>query len=104
MTMIEVFYAYAVLFICCELGQRVNLAFDDCSEMVDQFEWYLFPTKIQRMLPIILNFSQQPFEIKCFGSTACDRETFKYVSVIDSVASFQGQVIIKSTINSKGFF
>lgn len=62
------------------MGQRTNLAFDECSQMVDQFNWYLFPSKIQLMMPLILNFTQQPFEIKCFGRAACDRETFKYVS------------------------
>lgn len=80
MTTIETTYAFSVMFICCELAQRISVAFDECSEMVDQLDWYLFPAKIQRMLPTILNFTQQPIEIKCFGSTACDRETFKSVS------------------------
>lgn len=80
-TIIEVIYAFGVLFIACELGQRVNLAFAKCSEMVDQIKWYLFPAEIQRMLPMILNFTQQPFEIACFGSTRCDRDTFKWVSL-----------------------
>ena len=79
--MIQVTYAFGVMFVACELGQRLNLAFDECNDMIDQFNWYLFPAEIQRMLPLILNFMQQPVEIKCFGSTALDRETFKYVRV-----------------------
>ena len=79
-TMLEVFYAFGVLLIASELCQRVNVAFDQCSEMVDQFKWYLFPAEIQRMLPLIVNFMHQPIEIRCFGSTACNRETFQYVS------------------------
>lgn len=81
MTIFEIIYAFGTLLIACEICQRVNLAFEECSDMVDQFEWYLFPTKIQRMMPLILNFTQQPIEITSFGSAACDRETFKSVSV-----------------------
>lgn len=47
--------------------------------MINQFDWYLMPADIQRMLPIIVNFAQQPVYIVCFGSAACDRDTFKYV-------------------------
>lgn len=79
-TMIEVIYAFGVLCIACEVCQRITLAFNECSDMINQFKWYLCPMKIQRMLPVIMNFAQQPIEIKCFGSMACDRESFKYVS------------------------
>lgn len=70
-TVFEIVYAFGVIFVACELGQRVNLAFDECSQIINQFEWYLFPDEIQRMLPLILNLTRQPIEIKCFGSTAC---------------------------------
>lgn len=68
------------MFASCELCQRSTLAFDECNDMFAQFKWYLLPTGIQRMLPMILNFVQQPTEIKCFGSAACNREMFSYVS------------------------
>lgn len=80
-TMIEIVYAFGVMLIASEMGQRMNVEFDECSQMVDQFDWYLFPTKVQRMLPLILNFTQQPFVVRCFGSSACDRNTFKSASV-----------------------
>lgn len=77
--MIELIYAFSSLFIVCELGQRESLAFEKCSDAIGQIEWYLFPANIQRMLPIIINFAQQPTEFRCFGSVACDRETSKNV-------------------------
>lgn len=83
-TTIQVMYAFVVLLIACELGQRFHLAFFDCSEMIGQFEWYSFPYEIQRMLPVVIHFAQQPVDIKCFGSAACDRETFKSVSITKS--------------------
>lgn len=67
------------MMIACEIGQRVNNAFDECSEMVDQLDWYLFPAKTQEILPIIINFAQQPIVFYCFGSAAAIRDTFKYV-------------------------
>lgn len=78
-TMFEVIYSFGILFIACELCQRVDFAFSECNVMIDQFAWYSVPADVQRMLPLILNFMQQPIELKCFGSSSCDRETFKYV-------------------------
>lgn len=80
MTILSVVYAFMVFFISCELGQRLNVAFDECSELVDQFAWYRFPKEVKRLLPLTLNFTQQPIELKCFGSVACSRETFETVS------------------------
>lgn len=70
-----------MVFFSCEIGQRFTNSFEDIDNKVDQFSWNLFPIKIQRMLPTLMINLQQPFEIMCFGSTACIRETFKKVSV-----------------------
>lgn len=80
LTIIAAIYAFGVLFIACDLCQRVNYAFDECSDMIDQLSWYKFPANVQKILPIIMSFTQQQFAIICFGSTTCDRETFAYVS------------------------
>lgn len=77
----EIFYPFAVLLLACELGQRINVAYEECSEMVDHLDWYLLPMKVQRLHPLVLHFTQQPIDIKCFGSVECCRDTFKYVSI-----------------------
>lgn len=77
---LQTFYAFGVMFVSCELSQRICLAFEECYEMINQFEWYFWPADIQRILPIIMSYAQRPVEIQCFGSWACGRETFKYVS------------------------
>lgn len=82
-TALEIAYAFGVMFIICELCQRANISFDECNDMIVQFDWYLLPADVQRMLTLILIFEQQPIEVICFGSTACNRETFKYVNVIE---------------------
>lgn len=74
-------YAFGLLIITCELGQRVCNAFDECNDILNQFHWYLFAPNIQRMLPTIINFTQRPVVFCCFGSTAAIRETFKYVRI-----------------------
>lgn len=86
-TMIEVTYAFGTIFITCELCQRVNLAFDECSDIIDQFDWYLLPAKIQRIMPMVIHFTQQPIEIKGFGSASANRDTFKRVSTINVALS-----------------
>lgn len=83
------------MLITCELGQNVNDAFDECSDMIERLDWYLFPAEVQKTLPIIINFAQQPIVFECFGSTACVRATFKYVRIvsyrINRVAKFNHQ-------------
>lgn len=87
--------------IACELSQRINLAFDECNDMIEQFEWYLLPAEMQRMLPFIMHFAQQPIHINCFGSTAYGRGLFKYVSskitilVHDKLMSFKCSKLLK---------
>lgn len=75
-------YAFGVVFIICELGQRLTDAFEEINDEIDRFEWYLFPSEIQRMLPTIMISAQQPVVLECFGSIAGSRETFKRVSLI----------------------
>lgn len=60
-------------FIPCELGERVRNAMSEINDSINQFYWYLFPMKVQKMLPIILLSVQQPVEIQCFGSITCTR-------------------------------
>lgn len=78
--LIQIVYAFGVLFTACELGQRTTLALNECADVINQFDWYLLPAEIQRLLPIIINCAQQSVDIKCYGSVSCNRETFKYVS------------------------
>lgn len=69
-----------MLLSACEIGQRVKSEFIKFDEEISQLDWNFLPMKIQRMLPTIIINTQQPLEILCFGSTPCDRETFRKVS------------------------
>lgn len=62
------------------VGQRVTDEFEKLNHEINEFDWYLFPPQIQRLLPIIMIWTQQEVEFECFGSILCTRETFKKVS------------------------
>ena len=71
--------ALTTVFVICELCQQISNAFEEFNDMIGQFKWYLFPVKVQRILPTIIINAQQPVYLDCFGSIACNRDTFKRV-------------------------
>lgn len=68
-----------VVFIACELGRRMIDVFDGIELTIEQFDWYLFPIKMQRMLPAIIAVAQRSVSMQCFGSIICTRDVFKNV-------------------------
>lgn len=72
-------YSFGLLFISCETCHQLSNAFEECGETFDQFTRYAFPVNIQRNMPLVINFGQQPVEFYCFGSIACTRDTYKRV-------------------------
>lgn len=77
-------YAFGIILIICELGQRLTNACAQKADEIGKLEWYLLSREIQRMLPIILIGTQQPIELECFGGVTGIRETFKKVSHMPS--------------------
>lgn len=75
------FWAIVMLLFTCETGQRLTYEFIQFDNEISQLDWNFLPIDIQRLLPIIMANTQQPFQILCFGSTTCGRETFKSVSL-----------------------
>lgn len=63
----------------CEVGQRWSDAYLEIIDRIDQFDWYLCPMNVQRMLPILLIVAQQPVKLRMTGSTSTNRDTFKKV-------------------------
>lgn len=75
-----VFWSFASMFLLCEYGQMVTTRFEDIDEAVYQSEWHSFPDKIQRILPTIINNTQQLVIISGFCDVQYTRETFDSVS------------------------
>lgn len=74
-------FAFTTVLIACELGHRMNCSFERILFTIEQFDWYLFPIEIQRMLPLIIAIAQQPVTLECFGSIECSRQVFKNVGI-----------------------
>lgn len=73
-------FGLILVFIACELGQRISGTFDGIDVTISQFDWYLFPIEMKRMLPMIITSVQRPVSLECFGEIVCTREVFKNVS------------------------
>lgn len=81
-------YGFGIIFVICELGQRLTNAYAQIADEIERFEWYLFAHEMQRRLPIILIASQQPVELQCFGGITGIRETLKKVGHATHIISF----------------
>lgn len=75
------FISLALVFIACELGQRIADVFSEIGFRIDQSNWYLFSIEIKQMLPMIIANAQQPVTLECFGSISCIRDVFKNVGI-----------------------
>lgn len=74
-------YGFGVIFIACELCQRGCDGFNELDYLIGQFDWYLFPQRINRLMPTIIFMAQEKLGFRCFGSILCDRDTFKEVRI-----------------------
>lgn len=94
-SLVQLSIVFGFTFIFCELGQRVSDLMKQIIDTIDQFDWYLFPMEIQRMLPILLIVAQQPIDIVVIGSTSANRDTFKKVKSLMRILVFQAMLIWK---------
>lgn len=78
-------YAFGLIFITCELGQRLSDAFEEINNQIGKFNWYWFPNNLKAILPHIIMVSQQPVDLGCFGSITCSRNSFKKVSFFKEI-------------------
>lgn len=74
------FVVVGLMFFTCEIGQRFTELFEEIDYDFERLNWYLFPYKIQRILPTILVGVQKPLVIGYFGVFEACREQFKKVS------------------------
>lgn len=72
--------AWAVVSIACEICQQFSDILNEVNDELAQLDWYLFPTKIQRMLPVIIDNVQKDVSVESFGIVSLNREQLKKVS------------------------
>ena len=71
LTIIDACIAFGTLFIACELSQRVENAFSEIADDMDQLDWYLLPNELKQTLPLVMLMVQEPVTLECFGSISC---------------------------------
>lgn len=72
-------YSFALIFLFCEMSERVRASFEMINGAIYEMDWTAFPMETQRMMPVILAVAQRPVQLQAFGTTACSRQTFKTV-------------------------
>lgn len=112
------FFTLQYILILCKKMQKISLhsfhwliyvynesalvmaAYNECFDMVERFDWYSLPTEFHRMLPLIFDFTQLPFEIIWFGSKACDHWS-RYIQIGWYMVTYSFFTrALKSTIDS----
>lgn len=101
-SIVELLATFTLLFVPCELFGQLSSKFDDINDRINRFNWYLFPLEMQRMLPLIMINAQQPVDFGCFGSFACNRDTFKKVNkrtyeLLRNIVILQNHVHVSET-------
>lgn len=75
----EMFWALFSEFLICDLCGKMSNELDKVAEIIGEFDWYMFPIELQQQLPTVIINAHQSHGFVCFGSTLCNRETFKKV-------------------------
>lgn len=88
-SLVQITWPIGMAFVPCEMGERTTGAFDGISDDIEAFDWYAFPIKTQKILPLIMVYAQEPVYYECFGSITCGRFLFKRVSKMQINHKFQ---------------
>lgn len=67
------------LFLACNLGEIVSIAFDTANTTIYQIKWYECPVNLQKCLIPMLLVTEIPYHMPIFGQLDCSRATFKLV-------------------------
>lgn len=94
-------WTFFIVSVTCEVAERITNEFLEIDYVIGHFDWYLYPTEVQRMLPIVIIMAQQPVVIECFGSISCSRETFKKVS--GKLIHLRDQIHLNFSVHSMKF-
>lgn len=68
------------MFALCMTAEELSNQFEE-FDIYQKLDFYTFPSKIQRMLTYLIMNTQIPLVFEAYGKAACNRETFKKVSI-----------------------
>lgn len=71
---------FGLVFFSCEIGQQFTNLFEEITDQFDQLNWYLFPMKVQQLLPTAMMNVNEVLIIGCYGTMNGSRDQFKKVN------------------------
>lgn len=77
--MVFLFWAFSANLMFCALGERLTSRYIRIDVEITNFIWYIFPLDVQKMLPILLNGTQDAIVLSGIGNVLCTHEAFKDV-------------------------
>lgn len=77
--LMSIVWSFGIIFAICEFGERLTMQFIAFDNTIWQSNWYAMPTKLQRMLLVLIANAQQNNFLKSYGSIECTRDSFKMV-------------------------
>lgn len=78
-SLILTFWSFVQMFVFCESSEIAGIQFLRIN-IYCQCDWYLYPTRVQRSLSLIILGTQQTTILHGFGNILFTRETFQKVS------------------------
>lgn len=76
---IGTFWAFGQMLVFCNLGEIVTNQFCKINNTLYYCNWYTFPSRLQKILPIVMISAQELVVIQSFASLSCTRDAFKKV-------------------------
>lgn len=67
------------LFVICNFGDEVTSHFDSINYEAYQCDWYLFNSKMQKHLHLMIHMTQNEVYIVNFGQVHCTRQIYSSV-------------------------
>lgn len=87
------------IFVFCETSERLTIVYNKI-DFYNDWDWFVFPIKIRRILPVIILNVQMPMKFNGFGNITCSRETFNKVLGNDVLTAQHRKIQSLQTIQS----
>lgn len=75
----ELLWSFGLVWIFCNLCEKLTTAFEEVCGAFDLLDWYFYPPKMTKILPVMIMNAQRRVVVECFGKISCSLETFKAV-------------------------
>lgn len=72
--------AFTIIFILCEVGERIMDPLNEINNDLWMSDWYTFPVSVRKKFPILIHATQKPFLLSGFGNIQCSRKAFENVT------------------------